>query len=339
MRYVRARVPQGVPGQGDAHGALQLRPRRHARAGRQLLLPAAGGRRGGPGAGPGPGRRRPGPGSRRHPLPVRLAGTCAPTPLPQPSPPSAPGSRPRPARCPSAPRPPRTCGPGRKCEPRAPGPCGWGRQGAPRGVRTPGGLRRGAGSAPGHVGARGSRPGGVASASVHGRPRRVPASPCACLSGWGGAARRLGPGQAGEACAPRVLGLVWGRPRRSRLGPWPACARPAVSWMPGGGGGGWQLRRAPGDLGPGRPRARVLVAAFAPGPDPGGRFSGPWCSDSLSGFLHLAVLGFRFYSFVGAGLGLAWQAGALGLRMLVGMWFITVGCRELWSRRWRLPAA
>ena len=102
----------------------------------------------------------------------------------------------------------------------------------------PGRLLRGAGSAPGHVGARGSRRGGVASARVHGGPRRVPASPCACLSGWGGAARRLGPGQAAEACAPRVLGLVWGRPRRSRPGPRPASARPAVSWMPGGGGGG-----------------------------------------------------------------------------------------------------
>lgn len=36
---------------------------------------------------------------------------------------------------------------------------------------------------------------------------------------------------------------------------------------------------------------------------------------------------------------LARQAGALGLRMLVGMWLITVGCRELWLGRRRLPAA
>ena len=170
----------------------------------------------------------------------------------------SPGARPHPARGPPAsrhppPRPPGSPAPAAPA-PRAsrarPGTAGRGRQGAPA-----------SGSAPGHVGARGSQRGGVAAARVRGGPRRVPASPCACLSGCGGAAGRLGPGQAAQACAPRVLGLVRGRPRRSRPGPRPACARPAVSWM--GGGGGLLRRGAEG------PRARGLVAAFAAGPDPG----------------------------------------------------------------------
>lgn len=236
MRHVRARVPQGVPGQGDAHGALQLRPRRHARAGRQLLLPAAGGRRGGPGAGPGPGRRRPGPGSRRHPLPVRLAGTCAPTPLPQPSPPSAPGSRPRPARSPSAPRPPRTCGPGRKCEPRAPGPCGWGRQGAPRGVRTPGACSVGPGPRPA-TWARGGR-------GRAGWPRP------ACTAARGVCLRRPARVCLGGEARPGASGL--GRPGRH-------VRRACWGWSGAGpGGAAWALGQpAPALQFPGCPGAGV----------------------------------------------------------------------------------
>lgn len=148
----------------------------------------------------------------------------------------APSSGPRPAR-----RPSRTCGPGPACG-RA-HPDGARRAGGATRRADPRRVLRGAGSAPHHVGARGSRRGWVAAARVRGGPRRVAASPRACLSGWGSAARRPGARQAAEACAPRVLGPVRGRPRRSRPGPAaslrsPCCFLDAPGW---GGDGGWGL--------------------------------------------------------------------------------------------------
>lgn len=183
--------------------------------------------------------------------PVGAAPPALPSPGARPpAPPCPPPPGPRVSR---HPRPPRHLRPrlrgraarararrggaGRGRLPRGPRPATWARGGSPRR--------------------------GVAAARVRGGPRRVPASPCACLSGCGGAAGRLGPRQAAQACAPRVLGLVRGRPRRSRPGPRPACARPAVSWM--GGGGGLPGQGAEG------PRPRGLVAVFAAGPDPGGQ--------------------------------------------------------------------
>lgn len=123
----------------------------------------------------------------------------------------------------------------------------------------PGRVLRGAPSAPGHVDARGSRQGrggsGVAAARVRGSLRRVPASPCACLSGEGGGEARRGaapgPGQAAEACAPRVLGLVWGRPWRSRPGP-VASLRPPCCFLDARG---WRWGAAL--AGPGGPNVRV----------------------------------------------------------------------------------
>lgn len=125
-------------------------------------------------------------------------------------------SRPRPARDPLG-----TCGPGPVCgraHPDGAAPAGGAARRVGLGARAPWGP---AGTR--HVGARGSR--------------RVPASPCACLPGWGGAARHPGPGQAAEACALRVLGLVQGRPWRSLTGP-AASLRPPC-WFLMLGGWGW----------------------------------------------------------------------------------------------------
>lgn len=65
-------------------------------------------------------------------------------------------------------------------------------------------------------------PGGVGRARAPRGPRwplRVPAPPRACLSGRGGAGEVPRGRPAAKACAPRVLGLVWGRPWRSCPGP------------------------------------------------------------------------------------------------------------------------
>lgn len=134
------------------------------------------------------------------------------------------------APAPALPAAPRHLRPAPCVRPRAPtrGRDGRGR----RAGQTPGACSVGPGPHPATWarGDRGGGGGGMAAARVRGGSRRVPASPCACLPGWGGAARRPEPRQAAEACAARVLGLVWGRPQRSLLGP-QASLRPPCRFL------------------------------------------------------------------------------------------------------------
>lgn len=156
-------------------------------------------------------------------------------PLPRPSP-----------LLPRCPPPLRHLRPGPACRLRAPG-----RGGAGRGRRAAG--RPGARAPWGSVrawprGRAGVAPGAGRGGGGRGQCARRPAA-CACVFlrvsvlGMGEARRGAAPrpGQAAEACAPRVLGLVWGRPWRSRPGPVaslrpPCCFLDARGWRWGAAG-------------------------------------------------------------------------------------------------------
>ena len=158
-----------------------------------------------------------------------------PTPTPsrsQPSPPSAPAAPPAPAAGPYMPT--------------ARTRTGRGRQGAPRGGPTLGacsvGLRprlatwtRG-GRGRGGAGAGWPRP---ACAAAFGVCLRLLARVCLGRGeAWRGEVRRPGPGRPRRHVRRACWGWSGAGPGGAAPGPWPACARPAVSWMPGGGGGG-----------------------------------------------------------------------------------------------------
>lgn len=270
VRHVRARVPQGVPGQGDAHGALQPRPRRHARAG--AATPSTCRRRAplGPGAGAGSGRRRPDPGLVVIPFqfawpvgaaPSRAALSGRPALGPAlPAAPSAPGSQ--------APRPLAPAAPAPRASRARPGPAGGCRGRLPRGPRPA-------------TGARGRRRGGCG-------PRAGRPAACACValrvSVWVRRRGWPGPGRP-RRHAPRVLGLVRGRapaePLRARGQPAPALLFPG--WV---GVGGCPGRGAEG---------LVLVGWWQPLPlvqTRGPALEGPWCCDCLLSTFLSCVLGF-----------------------------------------------
>lgn len=175
----------------------------------------------------------------------------------------------------------------------------------------------------------------MAAARVRGGLRRVPASRCACLS-WGGgggearrgAARRPGPGQAAEACAPRVLGLVWGRPWRSRPGP-VARLRPPCRFLDARGWR-WGAARA-GARGPGPPRTQrgSVGSTLAAGPGPSSSPAAPREGDGpgviFCGIICSCAFGFVCHFFEG-GLEHARQAGTMGLGLLEGMGLSPVHC-------------
>lgn len=148
-------------------------------------------------------------------------------------------------------RPPRSL---RHLRPRGCGPRAPRRGGAGRGRRAagwPGARALATRFAPGHVGARGSRGptglgsrrGGVVKVRVHGGPRSVPTSPCACQCV--GRCEAPAARQAVQACALRVLGLVRGRPWRSRAVRARGQPAPALQFpgCPGARTGAWDLRR------------------------------------------------------------------------------------------------
>lgn len=138
---------------------------------------------------------------------------------------------------------------GSACEPRAPrrGGAGRGRVLWGLGPRLATWARRGHGATGSGVaaGAGRRRPACAAACGVClRRPARV------CL---GGEARRGAqvPGRPQRHVRSACWGWSRAGPDGAAPGPWPACACPAVSWMPGGHG------RAPWDLGPGEPNAYV----------------------------------------------------------------------------------
>lgn len=157
--------------------------------------------------------------------------------------------RPRPP-LPRCPPPLRHLRPGPACRLRAPGRggAGRGRRAAGRpGARAPWGSVRAWPRGRAGVAAGAGR-GVVAAARVRGGLRRVPASPCACLSWVGGGEARRGaaPGARagrGGMCAARAgagLGQALAEPPRARGQPSPALLFPGCPRVEVGGSSGWR---------------------------------------------------------------------------------------------------
>lgn len=224
-----------------------------------------------------------------------------PSPAPQPSPPSGPGPR----RAAAPPAPAAGALPAGRAHPDGAEPAG----GAARRA-DPGRVLRGARSAPGHVGARGSRPGrGRGGRGVCLRRR---ARVCLCEEARRGAP---GPGRPRRHVRRACWGWSGAGPGGAAPGPRPACARPAVSWMPrDGGGGGGAAQAGAGALGPGVPNACVPAAAPLLAHGPGGRDGGHWYRDACRTSVSVCLWGFAFVCLFGAGaLQVASEVGALGL--------------------------